>query len=85
MSGYMEAGWIGLVLGVILSCYLVNFIFSRLVKSDFKIEWIFLYCFFVFRQPLYLSSIDAFNMVFHSIFVLGIGFLIRKTFVISKN
>ena len=85
MSGYMEAGWIGLFLGVILSCCLVNFIFSRLIKSDFKIEWIFLYCFFIFRQPLYLSSIDAFNMVFHGIFVLGIGFLIRKTFVIKKH
>jgi hypothetical protein len=85
MSGYMEAGWIGLFLGVILSCYLVYFIFLRLVKSDFKIEWVFLYCFFIFRQPLYLTSIDLFNIIFHSIFVLGVGFLIRKKFVLKKN
>jgi|GEM_PF-1818303 len=82
MSGYMEAGWIGLFLGVSLSCYLVYFIFSRLVKSGFKIEWVFLYCFFIFRQPLYLTSIDLFNIIFHSIFVLSIGFLIRKKFVL---
>jgi hypothetical protein len=85
MSGYMEAGWVGLFLGVILSCYLVNFIFFRLVKSDFKTEWVFLYCFFIFRQPLYLTSIDLFNIVFHSIFVLGIGFLIRKKFAFKKT
>ncbi len=84
MSGYMEAGWIGLFLGVILSCFLIYFIFLRLVKSDFKIEWVFLYCFFMFRQPLYLASIDLFNIIFHIIFVLSIGFLIRKKFVLKK-
>lgn len=85
MSGYMEAGWLGLFLGIILSCYLINFIFLRLVKSNFKIEWIFLYCFFMFRQPLFLSSFDLFNIVFHGIFVLGIGFFIRKKFVIKNT
>jgi len=81
MSGYMEAGWIGLILGVILSCYLINFVFSRLVKSDFKVEWVFLYCMFMFRQPLYLSSIDAFTIVFTGILVLGTAFFIRKKYV----
>ncbi len=83
MSGYMEAGWVGLIIGVVLSCFLVYFIFSRLVKSDFKIEWVFLYCFFMFRQPLYLTSIDLFNIVFHTIFVLSIGFIIRSKFVLK--
>lgn len=85
MSGYMEAGWIGLILGVSLSCYLVHFIFSRLVKSNFKIEWVFLYCFFMFRQPLYLTSIDMFNIIFHSVFVLGIGFMVSKKFVLKND
>lgn len=85
MAGYMEAGWIGLILGVILSCYLVHFIFSRLVKSNFRIEWVFLYCFFIFRQPLYLTSIDMFNIIFHIIFVLSIGFMVSKSFVLKKD
>ena len=84
MSGYMELGWIGLILVVILSCYLINFVFFRLFKSDFKIEWVFLYCMLLFRQPLYLSSIDAFNFVFHCILILGISFLIRTKFVLKK-
>jgi hypothetical protein len=83
MSGYMEAGWLGLVIGVTLSCFLVSFIFSKLVKSDFKVEWVFLYCFFMFRQPLYLTSIDLFNIVFHLIFVLSIGFVVRKRFKLT--
>jgi hypothetical protein len=81
MAGYMEAGWIGLFLGVILSCYLINYIFLRMVKSDFKIEWVFLYSFLVFRHPTYISSIDLFNITFNIIVVLGLGFLIRKRFV----
>ena len=84
MSGYMEAGWLGLFLGVLLSCFLVHFVFSKLVKSNFRIEWVFLYCFFMFRQPLYLTSIDSFNIIFHSIFVLSIGFLIRKNLFLKN-
>ncbi|WP_345867279.1 O-antigen polymerase [Shewanella algae] len=83
MSGYMEAGLLGLIIGVVLSCFLVYFIFSRLVKNNFKIEWVFLYCFFLFRQPLYLTSIDLFNIIFHTVFVLTIGFLIRSKFVLK--
>ena len=70
MAGYMEAGWFGLFLGIVLSCYVVKFIFKRLVSSGFKIEWVFLYCLCVFRQPFYFSSIDAFNLTFHCIAVL---------------
>lgn len=81
MSGFMEGGWIGLCVGVILSCCLVNFIFSRLVSSGFKIEWIFLYSMFIFRSPLYLSSIALFDIVFHGVVVLSISFLIRKKFI----
>ncbi|MFA0006065.1 hypothetical protein AB4422_22175, partial [Vibrio splendidus] len=83
MSGYMEAGWLGLAFGVLLSCILVSLIFSKLVRSNFRVEWVFLYCFFMFRQPLYLTSVDSFNIVFHIIFVLGLSFIIRRKFVLK--
>jgi hypothetical protein len=50
------------------------------VKRGFKIEWVLLYGMFMFRQPLYLSSIDLFNIVFHSVVVLGIWLFVRMRF-----
>ena len=77
MSGYMEAGWIGLLLGVIISCTLVHLVFSKFVRSNFRIEWAYIYCFFIFRQPLYLTGIDLFNIIFHMIVVLSVARAIR--------
>ena len=85
MSGYMEAGWLGLLVVIILSCMLINFVFLKLLRSRFSLGWLFLYCLVIFRQPLYLSSVDLFNFTFNAVVILIITWIANKRLILGRK
>ena len=77
MSGFMEGGWLGLITVIVISSLIIAYVFTKLVKSHFKVEWLFFYSIFMFRQPLYLSNVDIFNILFLSMVIMIIILFIK--------
>lgn len=80
MSGYMELGFIGLLLVIFITSMLVSFCFKKMIRSDMNVIWVFLYCTVIFRQPLYLASVDLFNLFFNIVILYFISVYIKVKF-----
>ncbi len=70
MSGYMNFGFIGMILFVLFSCFIVVIFYKLALYSSFYPGYVFVYGSLIFRGVTYMTPMDVVNLIFLLCFVI---------------